>query len=118
MRSKNLICSSVLRSLQMLFAIVVLTLSTTLLKNHNDPLALTKKFIRWDEKSETKAPAVLPLAVAVGSLSLVTAVFSLAIAWTNFLREYMEMLIDLVVMIANIVVGIVSIVYGTVKLLH
>jgi hypothetical protein len=107
MRSTNLICSSLLRAFQMLFAIVVLGLSTALLKTHNDPLVLAAA--HWLDWTTTNTPAILPLAVAVGSLSLVAAIFNLTIAWTDFLREYIEMLIDMVVIGANLVAGTVSI---------
>jgi hypothetical protein len=54
------------------------------------------------------APWTLSLATAIGALSLVAAVFSLVIAWTNLLREYIEMVVDVIVVVANMVGGVVS----------
>jgi hypothetical protein len=96
----NLLASSVFRGLQMLFAVVVVGLSVTLVKNHNN---------HNDHEGYPGPPIILPLATALGALSLVAAVLSLAIAWTNFLREYIEMLVDVVVIMANIVGGTVCI---------
>jgi hypothetical protein len=96
----NLLVSSVLRGFQTLFAIIVLGLSVTLVKDHNN---------HDEHEGYPGPPAILPLAAAIGALSLVAAVFSLAIAWTDFLREYIEMLVDLVVIMANIVGGTVGI---------
>jgi uncharacterized membrane protein (UPF0182 family) len=95
----NIITSSALRGLQILFAIVVLGLSVTLVKDHND----------HDEGVDySSIPAILPIATGIGAISLVAAVFSLTIAWTNFLREYIEMLVDIVIVLINIVGGTVS----------
>jgi hypothetical protein len=97
----NLLASSVLRGIQMLFAIVVIGLSVTLVKGHNDHNGFT---------GLSKPPTILPLATAIGALSLVTAVFSLFVSWTDLLREYIEMLVDVVVIMANITGGTVRIV--------
>ena len=81
----NLLVSSALRGSQALFAIVVLGLSVTLVKDHNNHDGI---------QGYPNVPTILPLAAAIGSLTLVAAVFSAVVAWTNFLREYMEMLVD------------------------
>jgi hypothetical protein len=99
----NLVSTSLLRGFQMLFAIVVIGLSTTLLKNYDNRPALTNEDIR------TSAPHILPMAIAVGCLSLVAAIFNLAVAWTQFLREYIEFLVDVAVIFVNIIAGSVSI---------
>jgi hypothetical protein len=97
----NLLASSVLRGVQILFAIVVIGLSVTLIKGHNDHNGFTGLF---------KPPTILPLAAAIGALSPVTAVFSLSVSWTDLLRECIEMLVDVVVIMANITGGTVCIV--------
>ena len=98
----NLLVSSALRGSQALFAIVVLGLSVTLVKDHNNHDGI---------QGYPNVPTILPLAAAIGSLTLVAAVFSAVVAWTNFLREYMEMLVDAVIALANIVGGTVCIAY-------
>lgn len=96
----NLLSSSGLRGLQMLFGIVVLGLSITLIKGQSK---------RWDDGRTAPAPpTILPLAAAIGAVSLAAAIFSLVIAWTNLLREYIEMAVDVVVILLNIVGGVVS----------
>jgi hypothetical protein len=82
MQSKiNLLASSALRGLQMLFGIVVLGLSVTLVKDHYDHR-------NWDDRyGISKAPFILSLAAAIGGLSLVAAVFNLTIAWMEFLNR-------------------------------
>ncbi|KAH7078887.1 marvel domain-containing protein [Paraphoma chrysanthemicola] len=91
----NILTSSVLRGFQILFAIV-LGLSVTLVKDHNDHGGAT---------DFPSAPAILPISTGIGAISLVAAVLSLAIAWTSFLREYIEMLVDVVIVMINIVGG-------------
>ena len=99
MQSKcNLITSSVLRGFQMLLAVVVLGLSVTLIKDHNNHNRIS---------GFSSAPVILPLGVAIGAVTLVTAVFSLTVAWTNFVHEYIEMLVDVVIIMANVVGGMV-----------
>jgi hypothetical protein len=95
----NIITSSALRGLQILFAIVVLGLSVTLVKDHND---------HGGDLGYSSVPAILPISTGIGAISMVAAVFSLTIAWTNFLREYIEMLVDVVIVLINIVGGTVS----------
>jgi hypothetical protein len=103
MRSKlSLISTSTLRGLQILFAIIVLCLSVTLTKNYNR----SKDADAWENP---RPPTILTLATAVGGLSLIAAVFNLVVAWTECLREYIEMLVDVVVILANIVAGTVCI---------
>jgi hypothetical protein len=102
MREKlNLFSGSVLRGFQMLFSIVVLGLSVTLVKTYAGG---------WPKQTEERpsAPWTLSLATAIGALSLVAAVFSLVVAWTNLLREYIEMVVDVIVVVANMVGGVVS----------
>ncbi|KAF2823472.1 hypothetical protein CC86DRAFT_409383 [Ophiobolus disseminans] len=94
----NLITSSVLRGFQILLSIIVLGLSVTLFKNYNTQPPIPDL---------SKAPMILPLGAAIGSLSLIAAVFCLAIAWTNFLREYIEMLVDVVIVVVNVVGGMI-----------
>jgi hypothetical protein len=96
----NIFASTVLRGLQMLFSLVVIGLSVTLVKNHNN---------HGGEEGYPGPPTILPLSTGIGALSLVAAVFSLAIAWTNCLREYIEMVVDVVVIAANVVAGTVRI---------
>jgi hypothetical protein len=105
MRPKlNLLCSTALRAFQILFAIVVLGLSATLIKNHGirDPM------YPYPELYNTGLPMILPLATAIGVLSLLAAVFNLIIAWTDLLREHVEMLVDFIVAVANVVGGTVG----------
>jgi len=101
MQSKiNLFSSSALRGMQMLLGVVVLGLSVTLINGHNQG---------WKNQGNAPAPpSILPLAAAIGAVSLVAAIFSLVIAWTNFLREYIEMAVDVAVILLNIVGGVVS----------
>jgi hypothetical protein len=99
----NLVSTSLLRGFQMLFAIVVIGLSTTLLKNYTHGHDIPSR------APTSPYPHIMPVAIIVGSLSLAAAVFNLVIAWTQFLREYIEMLIDVVVIFVNIVAGAVSI---------
>jgi hypothetical protein len=103
MQSKiNLLASSALRGLQMLFGIVVLGLSVTLAKDHYDHR-------NWDDRyGISKAPFILSLAAAIGGLSLVAAVFNLAIAWMEFLKGYIEMIVDVIIIVANVVGGSVG----------
>ncbi|KAH4608101.1 hypothetical protein HBH82_085900 [Parastagonospora nodorum] len=103
MQSKlNLLSSSVLRGLQMLFGIVILGLSITLIKSQRKA---------WEGSAldiiAPAPPTILPLAAAIGAISLAAAVFSLVIAWTNILREYIEMLVDVVVIMLNMVGGVI-----------
>jgi hypothetical protein len=103
MRPKlSLLSNSALRGLQMLFAIVVLGLSATLTKTYT-------LGIETETYGNFRAPTSLTLATAVGGLSLVAAVFNLVVAWTDCLREYIEMLVDVVVILANMVAGTVCI---------
>jgi hypothetical protein len=103
MQSKiNLLASSALRGLQMLFGIVVLGLSVTLVKDHYDHR-------NWDDRyGISKAPFILSLAAAIGGLSLVAAVFNLTIAWMEFLKGYIEMIVDVIIIVANVVGGSVG----------
>ncbi|KAF2032181.1 hypothetical protein EK21DRAFT_110129 [Setomelanomma holmii] len=94
----NIIISSALRALQILFAVVVLGLSVTLVKDHNNHGG-------YGDAGWSSVPTILPLAAGIGAISLAAAILSLAIAWTNFLREYIEMLVDVVVIVVNIVGG-------------
>jgi hypothetical protein len=104
MQSKlNLLGSSVLRGVQMLFGIVVLGLSVTLIRDHNR--APTQS--GWETYTFPKAPIILSLVAAIGGVSFAAAVFSLVVAWTNLLREYIEMVVDIIVIIANVVGGTV-----------
>jgi hypothetical protein len=102
----NLSCS-LLRGLQILFALVVLGLSATLVTTHNRTAV---EYSKNNEEGVTfsRAPASWYLAAAIGALSLVAAVFNLCISWTEFLREYVEMFVDVVVFVANIIGGTVS----------
>lgn len=94
----DLFVSSGLRGFQMLFAVVVLGLSVTLIKGHYD----SHKTLPLPA-----APFVLPLSAAIGAITFVAAIFNLAIAWTNFLRDYVEMLVDMVIIVANMAAGTV-----------
>jgi hypothetical protein len=96
----NIFASTALRGLQILFSHIVIGLSVTLVKNHNN---------HGGEEGYPGPPTILPLSTGIGTLSLVAAVFSLAIAWTNCLREYIEMMVDMVVIAANVVAGTVRI---------
>jgi hypothetical protein len=96
----NLVTSSVLRGFQMLFASVVIGLSVTLSKTYNNQYAFD---------AYTRPPTLLLLCTAVGGLSLVAAIFNFVVAWTECLREYIEMLVDIVVILANLVTGTVCI---------
>jgi hypothetical protein len=87
----------------MLFALVVLGLSATLVAKHNDGI----KQNSTEHQQISGVPMVLVLATTIGVLSLVTAIFNLIIAWTEVLREHVEILVDLVVMVANVVCGTV-----------
>jgi hypothetical protein len=107
MQTKNLVSNSLLRGLQMLFAIIVIGLSVTLIKTHNTTAAEASK-LSETYASFPKAPTILSLAAAVGGLSLVAAVFNLCVTWTEFLSVYVETLTDVVVLAANVVVGLVS----------
>ena len=99
----NLLVSSVLRGAQMLFGIIVLGLSVTLIKDQNDHGDYPGP---W-----SSAPVALTLSAAIGALSLAAAILSLTIAWTDCLREYIEMLVDVIVVVANVVgVGVVGVV--------
>jgi hypothetical protein len=101
-RKLNLISSSALRGLQMLFSIVVLGLSVTLTKTYTLG-ADTETY------SNFRTPRSLTLATAVGGLSLIATIFSIVVAWTDCLREYIEMLVDVVIILANMVAGTVCI---------
>jgi hypothetical protein len=94
----NLIIASVLRGFQILFALVIFGLSIMLVNDHN---------LHGGQPGWPRVPIILPLAITIGALSLSAAVFSLVISWTNYLREYIEMLVDVVVVLANIVGGVV-----------
>jgi hypothetical protein len=76
----NLLCCSLLRGLQILFAIVVLGLSVTLITSHNRTADMLSK--NDDGVKFSRAPASLYLAAAIGALSLVTAAFNLCISCT------------------------------------
>lgn len=103
MRPKlNLIIGSGLRGLQVVFALVVLGLSATLIKTHG-----TNGEGYWEYKT-SGIPPTLSLATAIGAVTLMAAIFNLVVAWTDLLREYIEILIDLVIMVANVVCGTVS----------
>jgi uncharacterized membrane protein len=102
----SLLTCSLLRGLQILFAIVVLGISATLVKTHNSVADAERK--AQNGATFSKAPAILSLFVAIGAFSLIAAVFNLCISWTEFLREYVEMFVDLVVILANAVGGMVS----------
>jgi hypothetical protein len=84
----------------MLFSLIVIGLSVTWVKNHNN---------HGGEEGYPGSPTILPLSTGIDALSLVAAVFSLAIAWTNCLRGYIEMMVDVVVIAANVVAGTVRI---------
>jgi hypothetical protein len=99
----NLVAGSVLRGLQMLFSIVVIGLSVTLVKDHIG---------HRDTKDFPGPLAILPLSTGIGAVSLVAAVFSFVIAWTNFLHEYFEIMVDVVTIAANVVGGIVCIAWN------
>ncbi|KAF1913975.1 marvel domain-containing protein [Ampelomyces quisqualis] len=102
MRPKlNLLCGSGLRGLQVVFALVVLGLSATLIKTHG-----TSGEGYWRYKT-SGIPPTLSLATAVGAVTLIAGIFNLVVAWTELLREYVEILIDLVIMVANVVCGTV-----------
>jgi hypothetical protein len=103
----NLLSCSLLRGLQILFAIVVLGLSATLVTSHNRTADILSK--SDDGIKFSRAPASLYLAAAIGALSLVAAVFNLCISWTEFLRKYVEMFVDVVVIVANLIGGMVSV---------
>jgi len=102
---RNLLTISILRAFQMLFGIVVLGLSVTLIKDHNN-----HDYDHDSDHTYSAVPLILPIGAAIGALTLVAAVFSIAIAWTNFLREYIEMLVDVVIVVMNIVGGTVCLV--------
>jgi hypothetical protein len=106
MRPKlNLLCSTALRSIQVLFALVVIGLSATLVAKHNGGV----KSMSDVNKQFSGVPMVLVMATITGVLSLVAAMFNLFIAWTDMLREYIEILVDLIVMVGNVVCGTVRI---------
>jgi hypothetical protein len=94
----NLIIASVLRGFQILFSLFIFGLSIMLVNDHN---------LHSGQPGWPRVPIVLPLAIAIGALSLLAAVFNLVIAWTEYLREYIEMAVDVVVVIANMVGGVV-----------
>jgi hypothetical protein len=94
----NLIIASVLRGFQILFGLVIFGLSIMLVNDHN---------LHGGQSGWPRVPIILPLAIAIGALSVLAAVFSLVIAWTNYLREYVEMAVDVVVVLVNIVGGVV-----------
>jgi hypothetical protein len=48
------------------------------------------------------------LSAAIGAITLVTTIFNLIIAWTNFLQDYIEMAVDVVIIVANMAGGTVS----------
>jgi hypothetical protein len=94
----NLLVVSGLRGFQILFAVVVLGLSVTLIKGHTTI---------EDSRVKTGPPPMLSLSVAIGAVTLVAAIASLAIAWTNCLREYIELVIDVTIVVVNMVGGTV-----------
>jgi hypothetical protein len=98
----DLLSGSVLRGFQMLFFVVVLGLSVTLVKHYGDG---------WEQQDQQRpsAPWTLSVATGIGALSLVAAVFSLVITWTNLLREYIKIVVDRIVVVVNVVGGVTSI---------
>ena len=96
----NLIIASVLRGFQILFALVIFSLSIMLVNDHG---------LHNGQSGWPRVPIILPLAIAIGVLSLLAAIFSLVVAWTNYLREYIEMAVDVVVVLTNSVGGVVCI---------
>lgn len=106
MSKTNLWISTVLRSLQILFGIVILGISATLAKQHYDGLEA-------DQAEQVKphlsaVPFVLPWLSAVGALTFIAGAVNIFIAWTECFGEYIEMLIDLVMIFANVFGGTVS----------
>lgn len=85
-----------LRGFQMLFAVVVLGLSVTLIKGHTT---------FEDSRVKTGPPPMLSSSVAIGAVTLIAAVASLSIAWTNCLREYIELVIHVIIVVVNMVGG-------------
>lgn len=87
-----------LRRFQMLFGIFVLGLSVTLVKGH---------YASHGILNYSGVPLILPLSAAIGVFTFSVAILNLAIMWTNFLRDYIEMVIETIVIVANMVVGTV-----------
>ena len=88
-----------LRGIQSLLGFIVLGLSVTLFKDHNDPNGVS---------GFTAAPLILPLSAAIGAFTLVAAVFNTLIAWTEFLKEHIQMLVDVVIIMVNLIGGTVG----------
>ncbi|KAH8723894.1 marvel domain-containing protein [Phaeosphaeriaceae sp. PMI808] len=86
-----------LRGLQIIFAMGIINLSITLIKEHN----------AHANSGRSRFPITLPAVTAIGILSLVAAVSNFFTSWTNFLYEYMEMIVDAAIIMMNIVGGTV-----------
>ena len=94
--TKTLIPSSILRTLQALFGIIVLGLSVTLIRGHNP--------LHW---TVSKLPTLLPFSAAIGGLTVAGALLGLVLSWTEFLRGFFEIILDIAVLLANLVGGVV-----------
>ncbi|CAE7207001.1 hypothetical protein PTTW11_09640 [Pyrenophora teres f. teres] len=91
---KSLLPATILRALQLLLGIITLGLSVTLLKG-------------WapSQLHFSGPPVLLPFSAGVGGVTLIGAVLGLALAWTEFLRGYFEVVIDIMVLLANMAGG-------------
>ena len=94
--TKTLIPSSLLRTLQALFGIIVLGLSVTLIRGHNP--------LHW---TVSKLPTLLPFSAAIGGLTVAGALLGFVLSWTEFLRGFFEIILDIAVLLANLVGGVV-----------
>lgn len=82
-----------LRAFQLLFGIVILGLSVTLVRNHN----------------LGTLPSVLGYAAFLGGATIVAALIGLVATWVSILEGFVGMAIDAVAAILNLAGGIVRI---------
>ena len=89
---------TILRTLQGLFAMVVLCISIISIDEHNPN----------NDTDLSKVPALLPFVAGVGGLTIIAAVASFVLFLTEYLRGYFAAVLDVIILLVNLVGGVVS----------